>query len=100
MTEYMSYRLLGGNGPGGHDGASHARTARGSLLAGLVPEREHAKPRRRGVTMILDRCQGLVATADLLEMAGDYVDQVKPSFGTSAMLSEALIRRKNELLRA
>src|SRR5262245_7445048 len=72
----------------------------GHLLSDLAQEREHAKPRRRGVTMILDRCQGLVATEDLLEMAGDYIDQVKLSFGTSVLLSETFLRRKNELIRA
>src|SRR5215510_10833050 len=72
----------------------------GDLLTDLAPEREHAKPRRRGLTMILDRCQGLAATSDLLEMVGEYVDHVKLSFGTSVLLSEAFIRRKNELIRA
>jgi len=50
--------------------------------------------------MMLDRCQGLAAIADDLEMVGPYVDQVKLSFGTSALLSEAFIRRKTELVRA
>jgi len=72
----------------------------GNLLVDLAPNREHAKPRRRGVTMILDRCQGLVATKDLLEMVGDYVDHVKLSFGTSVLLDEGFICRKNELIRA
>jgi phosphosulfolactate synthase len=78
----------------------HTRMAWGDLLAGLAQEREQAKPRQRGVTMILDRCQGLVATEDFLEMAGDYIDHVKLSFGTSVLLSEAFIQRKNELIRA
>ncbi len=78
----------------------HARKAWGDLLSELAQEREQAKPRRRGVTMILDRCQGLAATADFLEMAGDYIDHVKLSFGTSVLLSEAFIQRKNELIRA
>ena len=72
----------------------------GNLLIDLAPNREHAKPRRRGVTMILDRCQGLVATNDVLEMVGEYIDHVKLSFGTSVLLNEAFIRRKNELVRA
>ena len=83
----------------GHPG--HVRDkAWGDLLSDLAREREHAKPRRRGVTMILDRCQGLVATEDLLEMIGEYVDHVKLSFGTSVLLSKAFIQRKNELIRA
>jgi phosphosulfolactate synthase len=72
----------------------------GDLLTDLAPQREHAKPRKRGVTMLLDRCQGLSTTADLLEMVGDYIDQIKFSFGTSVLLHEAFIRRKNELIRA
>jgi phosphosulfolactate synthase len=71
-----------------------------NLLTDLAPEREHRKPRQHGVTMILDRCQGLAATADELDMVGDYVDQIKLSFGTSVLLSEAFIRSKIELVRA
>lgn len=72
----------------------------GNLLVELAPSREHTKPRRRGLTMILDRCQGLIATEDVLDMVGEYVDQVKLSFGTSVLLNEAFIRRKNELIRS
>lgn len=84
----------------GHHRPDQAPKAWDPLLADLMRAREHGKPRRRGLTMILDRCQGLVATADLLEMAGDYIDHVKLSFGTAMLLNEAFIRRKNELLRA
>ena len=72
----------------------------GDLLVDLAPSRERSKPRRHGVTMILDRCQGLDAIADLLDMVGEYVDQVKLSFGTSVLLSEGFTRRKNELIRS
>jgi phosphosulfolactate synthase len=83
-----------------HSSAHIQNKAWGNLLVDLAPERAHAKPRRRGLTMILDRCQGLAATTDLLEMVGEYVDHVKLSFGTSVLLSEAFICRKNELIRA
>src|SRR5881296_21404 len=83
-----------------HSSAHIQNKAWGDLLIDLAPNREHAKPRRRGLTMILDRCQGLVATTDLLEMVGEYVDHVKLSFGTSVLLSEAFIQRKNELIHA
>jgi phosphosulfolactate synthase len=96
MTEKNS-----NNGQSDERSPAHIQNnAWGDLLVDLVPEREHVKPRRRGLTMILDRCQGLAATADLLEMVGEYVDHVKLSFGTSVLLSEAFIRRKNELIRA
>ena len=70
------------------------------LLPSLTGERVSAKPRPKGLTMVLDRCQGLRATEDLLELAGDYIDQIKLSFGTSVFLDEALLRRKIELIRA
>jgi phosphosulfolactate synthase len=85
--------------PGQNPGDQREKAWR-NLLTDLAPEREHRKPRRRGVTMILDRCQGLAATADELDMVGDYVDQIKLSFGTSVLLSEAFIRSKIELVRA
>ncbi|MGH2524722.1 MAG: phosphosulfolactate synthase [Anaerolineales bacterium] len=52
------------------------------------------KPRAAGVTMVIDKCQGPNATADLLAMAGDYVDHWKLSFGTSALMDEDLLRDK------
>jgi phosphosulfolactate synthase len=97
----MKDRSMSNGQLGGRESSTahiHAK-AWGGLLTDLAPERELAKPRRKGVTMILDRCQGLAATIDLLEMVGDYVDHVKLSFGTSVLLSEAFIRRKNELIR-
>lgn len=72
----------------------------GDILTDLAPDREHAKPRQRGLTMILDRCQGLAATRDLLEMTGEYLDQVKLSFGTSVLLDEKFVRSKNDLMRS
>ncbi|MGQ0604286.1 MAG: phosphosulfolactate synthase [Anaerolineales bacterium] len=72
----------------------------GDLLTDLAPVREHIKPRPHGLTMALDRCQGLTQLADLLTMVGDYLDQVKLSFGTSALLSADFVQRKTEMLRA
>ncbi|MBI3361770.1 MAG: phosphosulfolactate synthase [Chloroflexi bacterium] len=56
---------------------------------------EHCcKPRAAGVTMMIDKCQGPKATADVLAMTGDYIDHWKLSFGTSALLDEDLLRDK------
>jgi phosphosulfolactate synthase len=71
----------------------------GDLLTDLAPTRECVKPRQTGLTMALDRCQGLTELADLLTMVGDYLDQVKLSFGTSALLSASFVQRKTALLR-
>jgi len=58
-----------------------------------------SKPRKTGLTMILDKGLGLNATKDLVEMAADYVDIVKFSFGTSAFYEEEMTKRKIAILR-
>ena len=57
------------------------------------------KPRAAGVTMMIDKCQGPHATADLLATTGDYIDHWKLSFGTSALLDEDLLRDKIALVK-
>ncbi len=57
------------------------------------------KPRTTGITMVIDKCQGPNATADLLAMTGDYIDHWKLSFGTSALLDEHLLRDKIAMVR-
>lgn len=71
----------------------------GDLLPHLVSNRT-TKPREQGLTMVLDRCHGLYATEDLLTLVGDYIDQIKLSFGTTVFIDEAVLRRKIELIRA
>lgn len=68
------------------------------VIPSLIQNRAR-KPRRAGVTMVLDRCHGLSATEDLLELTGDYVDHIKLSFGTSVFLDDGLLRRKIEIIR-
>jgi phosphosulfolactate synthase len=72
----------------------------GDLLPRLVPDRITTKPREQGLTMVLDKGQGLLATEDLLNLAGDYIDYIKLSFGTSFLMDEAVLRRKIELIRS
>jgi phosphosulfolactate synthase len=72
----------------------------GDLFPKLVPERIAVKPRQQGLTMMLDRCHGLPQTTDLLALAGDYIDHIKLSFGTSVFMDEELLRRKIQLIRA
>jgi phosphosulfolactate synthase len=57
------------------------------------------KPRQTGATMMIDKCQGPKATADVLAMTGDYIDHWKLSFGTSALLDEDLLRAKISMVR-
>ena len=72
----------------------------GNLIYPMAPGRIAAKPRKQGLTIILDRCQGLNDTQDLLALTGDYIDYIKLSFGTSVFVDETLLRRKIELVRA
>jgi phosphosulfolactate synthase len=57
------------------------------------------KPRTRGVTMLLDKCQGPSATQDLLTMSRDYIDFWKLSYGTSALLDDDFLRKKIKNIR-
>ena len=72
----------------------------GDLFPKLVPDRIGTKPRKEGLTMVLDRCHGLPQTADLLALSGDYIDHIKLSFGTSVFMDEELLRRKIQMIRA
>jgi phosphosulfolactate synthase len=70
-----------------------------NLLLPLAPDRITTKPRERGLTMVIDRCQGLRATEDLLTLTGDYIDHIKLSFGTTVFVDEEMLRRKIEMIR-
>ena len=58
------------------------------------------KPRENGITMLIDKGLGLAETKDLLEMAGDYIDMVKMTFGTSAFIDMEIVQRKTEILKS
>ena len=76
----------------GHDGF-------GGAWSGVCPFPllgRTAKPRERGLTMVIDTGLGLGATADTLELAGPYIDLWKLAFGTTAFYSERLLRAKIE----
>lgn len=70
-----------------------------AVVSELRRERS-AAPRSSGLTMIIDTGLGMAATADLLEVAGDYIDLWKLSFGTSVFVRPAVLERKLELIRA
>lgn len=66
-----------------------------------VPQAERSeKPRRQGLTMVIDKGLGLTDTKDLMELASDYVDWVKLTFGTSAFYPTRLLRQKIELVKS
>jgi phosphosulfolactate synthase len=49
--------------------------------------------------MVLDKGLGCRATEDLMATAGDYIDFLKFSFGTSALYDEAVLRAKLDIVR-
>ncbi len=58
------------------------------------------KPRTSGFTMVIDKCLGVRQTEDLMELASEWIDDIKLTFGTSAFYTDDVLRRKNELIRS
>ncbi|MFG1357489.1 phosphosulfolactate synthase [Xanthobacter pseudotagetidis] len=58
------------------------------------------KPRRTGLTMMIDQGLGLNAAADVVGAAGAYVDLVKIKTGTARLYSEGYLKEKLALYRA
>ncbi|HZG16842.1 MAG TPA: phosphosulfolactate synthase [Candidatus Bathyarchaeia archaeon] len=57
------------------------------------------KPRRTGLTMMIDKGLGLHAFQDLLQLASPYIDVYKLGFGTSALYPLDVLRAKISLAR-
>lgn len=64
-----------------------------------IPGRTMKKPRKEGITMVIDNGLGLREAQDLAETAGDYIDYIKLGFGTSRLINEELIKKKTLLYR-
>jgi phosphosulfolactate synthase len=58
------------------------------------------KPRTTGLTMVIDKGLGKNAVQDLLQTAGDYIDIIKLTFGTSAFYDRKFLLEKNRLITA
>lgn len=56
------------------------------------------KPRRKGLTMVIDTGLGVSTTKAIVEVAGHHIDQWKCSFGTSAFVPKGVLREKLEFL--
>jgi phosphosulfolactate synthase len=59
-----------------------------------LPAGRSAKPRRAGLTMMLDAGLPPGAQADLLALAGDYVDLAKIKTGSARVYPETILKRK------
>jgi phosphosulfolactate synthase len=62
----------------------------------ITPHRME-KPRKTGITMMLDKGMGLRVLKDLMEVSGEYIDLAKLGWGTSALHDKDLIREKVEM---
>lgn len=59
----------------------------------LLKEREE-KPRKKGITMVLDKGLGLETAESLMNISGDYVDYLKFGWGTSIVHEQDIIKDK------
>ena len=57
------------------------------------------KPRKQGLTMVLDKGLGVNALKDLLEISSEYIDFLKFSFGTSFVYPLHILKGKIKLAR-
>src|SRR5947207_14995702 len=70
-----------------------------SVFPNQIDIRAH-KPRKVGVTMVIDKNLGTAGLTDLLETAGDAIDQIKFAFCTSVALDQQTLRTKIDMIRA
>ncbi|WP_202080079.1 phosphosulfolactate synthase [Caldalkalibacillus salinus] len=64
--------------------------------AGLVDptSQRDPKPRRTGLTMVIDKGLGLTQFQDVLALANEYIDFIKLGFGTSVLYPEIILKEK------
>lgn len=60
----------------------------------LPPERSRRKPRRSGLTMVVDAGLPLLAQRDLLELGGDYIDLAKIKTGSARLYPPEVLAKK------
>ncbi|MGJ0502603.1 MAG: phosphosulfolactate synthase [Methylocystis sp.] len=63
-----------------------------------IVNRRLRRPRTTGVTMVLDTGLGVSALRDVLDLAGEHIDQWKFGFGTSALMPYAVLEEKLDWL--
>ncbi|MDI3256215.1 MAG: phosphosulfolactate synthase [Kyrpidia sp.] len=68
------------------------------ILSEPLPGRR-PKPRKNGLTMVIDSGMGIRSMRDIVECAGEWIDFWKFGFGTSFLYSSDLLKAKISLLR-
>lgn len=64
-----------------------------------IINRRLRRPRATGVTMVIDIGLGLSAMRDILDLAGQHIDQWKFGFGTTALMPRTALEAKLALLK-
>lgn len=81
----------------GESGTAGRAAPGGDAPFGFVPidaRRSTAKPRTRGMSMVIDDGLPLVQASGMLEIAAPYIDLVKIKTGTSRLYPRELLQRK------
>lgn len=58
------------------------------------------KPRKCGITMVLDKGLGLETAESLMDISGEYVDYLKFGWGTSIVHEQDIVKSKVEMYRS
>ena len=66
----------------------------------FLSKKREEKPRKCGITMVLDKGLGLETAESLMNISGDYVDYLKFGWGTSIVHERDIIKAKVEMYKA
>ena len=60
----------------------------------FLSKKREEKPRKSGITMVLDKGLGFETASSLMDISGEYVDYLKFGWGTSIIHDEEIIKAK------
>ena len=60
----------------------------------FLSKKREEKPRKSGITMVLDKGLGLKTAESLMEISGEYVDYLKFGWGTTIVHEQEIIKKK------
>lgn len=63
----------------------------------FLSKKREEKPRKCGMTMVLDKGLGLETAESLMDISGEYVDYLKFGWGTSIVHEQSIIKAKVEM---
>lgn len=66
----------------------------------FLQNKREKKPRKKGITMVLDKGLGLETASSLMDISGEYVDYLKFGWGTSIIHDEKIIKSKIEMYKS